>query len=553
MSLDHKTDDYELGHGTKNETMNQGDIEVHSGQYETGTVVEFQEVKAVKQGLHQRHIQMIALAGTIGTGLFLSSGRAISRSGPLGAFLGYSIVGLAVSSVIFAVGEMGALVPLNGGQIRYAQYFFDPAMSFANGWNQVYSYIVSIPAEIVAAAVLVEFWTTINNAVWITVFGALMIITAVTFVRVYGELEFTFSMLKIMLIVGINIMALVITCGGAPNHESIGFRYWREPGAFVQYLGIGGSLGRFLGFWTTLNNALYAYSGIENISLAAAETKNPRRAIPMAAKRIFIRILLFYILTIFMVGLVVPSNDPNLLQSTGTASESPFVIAAKNAGIKVVPSIINAVVLTSAWSSGNSSMLGGTRILFGMAMHGHAPKIFTRVNRAGVPYVAVILYSLFMCLGYMTLSSTASIVFTWLQDLVSITTLVNWICILLIYLRFLYGCKKQGIDRHTELPWAAPLQPYTTWASLVLFILLLFTGGYTTFIHGEWNDETFISSYINIPLILILFFGYKFYAKTKMVSLEEMPIRGFIEIYQQNPEPEEKPKKGLRKLNILWS
>ncbi|KAB8296415.1 hypothetical protein EYC80_009159 [Monilinia laxa] len=554
MSSDHKIDDYELGHGGgKNESTGQGDVEVHSSQYETGTVGDFGEVQAVKQGLHQRHIQMIALAGTIGTGLFLGSGRAIARSGPLGAFLGYSVVGLAVSSVVFAVGEMGALVPLNGGQIRYAQHFFDPAMSFANGWNQVYSYMVSIPAEIVAAAVLVEFWTTINNAVWITVFGALMIITAVTFVRVYGELEFTFSMLKIMLVVGINIMALVITCGGGPNHESIGFRYWKDPGAFVQYLGIGGSLGRFLGFWTTLNNALYAYSGIENIAVAAAETKNPRQAIPMAAKRIFIRILLFYVLTIFMVGLVVPSNDPSLFKSSGTASESPFVIAAKNAGIKVIPSIINAVVLTSAWSSGNSSMLGGTRILFGMAMHGHAPKIFTRVNRAGVPYVAATLYAIFMCLGYMTLSSTASEVFTWLQDLVSIATLVNWICILLIYLRFLYGCKKQGIDRHTELPWAAPLQPYTSWASLALFIVLLFTGGYTTFIHGHWDNETFISSYLNIPIILMLFFGYKYYAKTKLVSLEEMPIRGFIETYQQNPEPQEKPKKGLRRLNILWS
>ena len=406
---------------------------------------------------------------------------------------------------------------------------------------------------VVAAAVLVEFWVTINNAIWITIFSALVIITAMLFVRIYGELEFFFSMLKIALIIGINIMALVITCGGAPNHQSIGFQYWRNPGAFVQYLGIGGSLGRFLGFWTTLNNALYAYSGIENITMAAAETKNPRRAIPMAAKRIFIRILLFYVLTIFMVGLVVPANNPNLLHSSGTASESPFVIAARLAGIKVVPSIINAIVLTSAWSSGNSSMLGGTRVLFGLAMHGHAPKIFTRVNRFGVPYVSACFYSLLLCLGYMTLSSSASTVFNWLQDLVSISTLVNWIVICLVYLRFHYGCKKQGINRHTELPWAAPFQPYTTWASLTLFIVLLFTGGYATFIHGHWEIETFISSYLNIPIILVLYFGAKFWMKSKIVPLEEMPIRGFIEVWRKNPEPERKPKKGLQKLNILWS
>lgn len=191
---------------------------------------------------------MIALAGTIGTGLFLSSGRAIATSGPLGAFLGHSIVGLSVASVVFTIGEMGAVVPLNGGIVRYSEYFFDPALSFANGWNLVYSYLVSIPAEVTAAAVLIEFWVTINNAIWITILGILMIATALLLVRVYGELEFAFSMLKIMLVIGINIMALVITCGGAPNHESIGFRYWRNPGPFVQHLGIPGSLGRFLGF-----------------------------------------------------------------------------------------------------------------------------------------------------------------------------------------------------------------------------------------------------------------------------------------------------------------
>ena len=515
---------------------------------------QLQEIRAFRQGLHQRHIQMIALAGTVGTGLFLSSGRAIAEAGPLGAFIAYTIMGLAASSTVFGVAEMGALAPLNGGVIRYAEIFCDPALAFANGWNQVYSYIVSMPSEIVAAAVVVEFWVTVNNAIWITIFGLLMIITALVFVRFYGELEFGFSLLKIMLVIGINIMALVITCGGGPNHKAIGFAYWENPyGPFVQYLGIGGSLGRFLGFWTTFNSALYAYSGIENITVAAAETRSPRHAIPMAARRIFVRILLFYVVTIFMVGLVVPSTDPNLLGSSGTASQSPFVIAARNAGIKVVPSIINAVVLTSAWSSGNSNMLGGSRILYGMAVQGHAPSIFKRLNRFGIPYAAVTLYGLFMVLGYMTLSHSASTVFTWLQDVVSISTLVNWICICVVYLRFYYACKKQGIDRHKELPWAAPLQPYTTWFSLVLFVLIFFTGGYTTFIHGHWSTEKFISSYFNLPFIVVVYCSYKFWMKTKIIALKDIPIRPFLEHYLDHPEPEPKPKQGLSRLNFLWS
>lgn len=528
------------------ELPNDADVENAAGQLE--------EIHAFKQGLHQRHIQMIALAGTVGTGLFLSSGKAIATAGPLGAFIAYTIMGLLTSTVVFGVGEMGALVPLNGGVIRYTEIFCDPALAFANGWNQVYSYIVSIPSEIVAAAVIVEFWVTINNAVWITIFGLFMIITALLFVRVYGELEFGFSILKIMLVIGINIMALVITCGGGPNHEAIGFSYWKSPyGPFVQYLSIEGSWGRVLGFWSAFNNALYAYSGIENITIAAAETRSPRRAIPMAARRIFIRILLFYVVTIFMVGLVVPSTDPNLLKSSGTAAQSPFVIAARNAGIKAVPSIINAVVLTSAWSSGNSNMLGGSRILYGMAKQGHAPAVFTRISRFGIPYVAVALYGIFMCLGYMTLSHSASTVFSWLQNVVSISTLVNFICILIVYLRFQYACKKQGINRHAELPWAAPLQPYTSWIALVIFIFLFFTGGFTTFIRGQWSTQDFISNYFNLPFIIIVYGGYKISMKTRIIPLEEVPIRPFIEQYQRNPEPEPKPRTGLQRLNILWS
>ncbi|GIK00939.1 hypothetical protein Aspvir_004969 [Aspergillus viridinutans] len=514
----------------------------------------FGEVHAVRQGLYQRHMQMIALAGTIGTGLFLSSGQALVIAGPLGAFLAYSIVGLAVSSVVLTVGEMGALVPLSGGLVRYAEYFFDPAMAFANGWNQVYLYSVTLPAEIVAASVLLEFWITVSNALWITVFSVLVLITALVFVRIYGELEFSFAILKILLILGVNILALVITCGGGPDGESIGFRYWRDPGPFVQYLGIKGSLGRFLGFWTSLQNAVFAYSGIQNITIPAAETRSPRQSIPEATRRVLYRIFLFYVLSMFMIGLVVPSNDPTLLHLTGTASQSPFVIAARRAGIKAVPSVINAVIVTSAWSAGNSYILFGSRILYGMAIHGHAPAVFKRLNHFSVPYVAISCIGSFMCLGYMSLSRSATIVFQWLRDIVAVATLVDWLIVCIVYLRFHYGCKKQGVDRHKELPWAAPFQPHLTWAALTLFTLLLITGGFSTFIHGHWDTETFIASYINVPIVLGLYFGYKFWKKTRIIALENIPLVGLIQFYlcHDEVEPEPKPRKGLAKFNILW-
>ncbi|EME78479.1 uncharacterized protein MYCFIDRAFT_37349 [Pseudocercospora fijiensis CIRAD86] len=520
--------------------------------YHDGQPIDFAEKADLRRGLHQRHIQMIALAGAIGTGLFLGSGKAIANAGPLGAFLGYLFVGILVTGPVFSVAEMSALVPLSGGIIRHAEYFVDPALAFANGWNTVYSTIVSIPAEIVAAAVLMDFWVSVNNAVWITVFGAALLLANIVLVRIYGELEFTFAMLKIMLIFGVNMMALVIACGGGPDRHAYGFQYWRNPGPFVQYLGVSGSTGKFLGFWTVFNNAVYAYAGVESVSLAAAETRNPRRNIPIAAKRIFWRVGIFYVLSIFMVGLIVPSNDKNLLASTGNAAQSPFVIAASRAGIKVVPSIINAAVLTSAWSSGNSGLLGCSRILFGMARDGRAPKVFKRTSRFGIPYVAVGFLSIFACLGYMTLSNNASTVFSWLQDLVSVSTLVNWTTICAVYLRFYYGMQKQGISRD-RLPWKGFGQPYLAWTGVIAFQILLLTGGYSTFMKGHWDTETFVSSYINIPIFACLYFGYKFFTKAKVIALEQIPIQKYIDIAEHNPEPPARPVTGWRRFNILWS
>lgn len=316
-----------------------------------------------------------------------------------------------------------------------------------------------------------------------------------------------------------------------------------------------------------MTSAAYAFSNVENISVAGAETQNPRHNIPKAAKRVFWRILIFYLITIFFVGLIVSSGNKALTAHSGDAGASPFAIAATSAGIKIVPSIINAVVVTSAWSAGNSgistlspslrsptnlsAMLVGTRTLYGLALEGHAPKFFTTTNRFGTPWISVAAVGSLMALGYMTLSSAAALVFEWFQDLVSAASLVHWINIEIIYLRFYYGCKKQGISRD-ELPWKSPMQPYAAWISMIGFAVLLLTGGFYVFIDGHWNVQSFVSSYFNIPLIFLLYFGYKFARKTKVIALDDIPIRGFLKIAEENPEVLPPPATGWRRFNILW-
>lgn len=196
------------------------------------------------------------------------------------------------------------------------------------------------------------------------------------------------------------LLGLVIDLGGVPGTPRIGFRYWNNPGPFVEYIG-SGAWGRFLGYWAVMSNAVFSFAGVESIAMAAAETRNPRIAIPKACKRVFARVAIFYILAVLIVGMLVSSDDPRLDDESGTAAQSPFVIAASAAGLNGVPSLVNAIVITSAWSSSNQALLAGTRVLYGLALKNQAPKIFLRTTSWGVPYMCVLLNTAFMFLAFM--------------------------------------------------------------------------------------------------------------------------------------------------------
>jgi yeast amino acid transporter len=375
--------------------------------------------------------------------------------------------------VQFALGEVTALLPVTGSFVRHAEILFDPALGFAVGWNVVYGAFMSVPSEISAGVVLIQYWTDINAAVWVTILILVSVLVAIIFIGVYGEVEFFFAILKILLVIGVIIMGLVIDLGGVPGQPRLGFHYWKEPGPFVEYIA-NGSWGNFLGFWAVMSNAVYSFAGVESLAMAAAETKNPRRNIPKACKRVFVRVTIFYVLSVLIVGMTVSSDNPNLSDESGTAVQSPFVIAASAAGIKVVPSIINAVVLTSAWSSSNQAILAGTRTLYGLALKGHAPKIFLRTTRWGIPYMCVLLQVLFSLLAYMCVSNDALTVFYWMVDLTAAGVLVSWSTILFNHARLIQALKAQGILPN-ELPWHNRITGLFL-ASLALIYIILFHG-----------------------------------------------------------------------------
>ncbi|WFD18464.1 hypothetical protein MCAP1_000667 [Malassezia caprae] len=378
---------------------------------EDGGIIAVPEETSLKRSLKGRHIQFIALGGSIGTGLFVGSGSNLSTGGPGSIIVAYLIVAVMIIPVIFALGELAAVLPVTGAFSTYATRFIDPSWGFAMGWNYFLQWLVSFPLEATAATILITFWDQdekVPKAVWIIVFWLIIAFINLFGARGYGEFEFVATAIKVLGIVGFIICAIVIDCGGSPSGTYLGARGWHTTDAFLY---------GFKGFCSVFITAAFAFSGTELVGLAAAETANPRKEIPKACKQVLFRVLLFYILSLFLITLIVPADDPRLQGSSNDARASPFVIAIQIGQINALPQIFNAVILLSALSVGNASVYGGSRTLLSLAEQGMAPKIFRYVDRAGRPLPAVLLCLAFGFLGFLIYGSNSNTVFNWLLSI----------------------------------------------------------------------------------------------------------------------------------------
>jgi amino acid transporter len=421
------------------------------------------------KSMKPRHLQMIAIGGSIGAGFFVGSGGAFSNGGPASVFIDFLLMGVMIFNVVYALGELAIMYPISGGFYTYSTRFIDPSWGFAMGWNYVFQWAIVLPLEITTAGITIGYWeggADVSLAVWITIFWVFIILVNVWGTLGYAEEEFWSSLLKLSATVIFMIVAFILVLGGGPERGIYssywGARTWYDPGAFRN---------GFKGFCSVFVTAAFSFSGTELVGLAAAETKNPLKSLPSAIRQVFWRITLFYILGLFFVGLLVRSDDDRLLNGTGS-SVSPFVIACKDAGLIGYDSFMNVIILVSVVSIGVSGVYGGSRTLTALAEQGYAPKVFTYIDRSGRPLYSVSMILLMGALAYMNLGSDGVTVFNWLYQLSGLAALFTWGSICLAHIRFRKAWLYHG---HTldEIPFKAVGGVYGSWLGLFLIAIVL--------------------------------------------------------------------------------
>lgn len=339
------------------------------------------------------------------------------------------------------------------------------------GWDYAIAWLTVLPFELIAASITIGFWREdINPAVWVTVFLVILAIIQIFGVRGYGEVEFVLSMIKIAACIGFIILGIVINCGGVGNQGYLGAKYWYEPGAFAH---------GFQGFASVFTIAAFAFGGTELVGLAAAESSNPRKAIPTATKQVFWRILFFYVVNLFILGLILPSTDDRLPAASGANSKaSPFVLAIQDAGIAGLPSVFNAVITISVISVANSCTFGSTRTMQALAERGMAPGFLSYVDKKGRPLWCVAIQLAFGLLGYLVDATDGLTVFYWLLALSGLSYFFVWGSICLAHIRFRKAWIAQGYTLK-QLPYKAPLGIWGSWIGFFLCWVCLIASFYS--------------------------------------------------------------------------
>ncbi|CZR59981.1 related to amino acid transporters [Phialocephala subalpina] len=485
-------------------------IETTTEDVQDGIILE----DGLRRGLLGRHVTLISLASVIGASCFYGFGYALYLSGPLGALIGFGIIGFMVWALMQSIGEVTTAFPIAGGFIEHANRFVDPAFSFSMAWMYYFMWSVFLGSEWNGAILIMQYWVPEEKMpmwAWVLIFWGFFSVLSTLGIVVYGELEYYLGWFKIISLAVCFFISFLVNVGAFGNGY-IGFRYWTPPeGPIVNGIN---------GFGQVFVLASAYYVGTEIISLAAGETKDPRKSIPRGVNTVVYRILFVYMGIIFFQGIICPSNSDQLLNATSKAASSPFTIAFTQAGWKSSGHFINTLIIIAFISAGNGCIYVQSRALYSLALTGRAPKIFAKTSKKGVPYVSILTSCTWGLLALMNLKVTAGQVFAYMTSVGGSAAYIAWAGIVFTHLRIRKGMDKQGIDRSTYAfkAWG------TIWIyrfNLFLNIFILFIQGFTAF-ENPFNWRLFVTSYITIPASILLFVGYKWYHGTHWVRCSEM-------------------------------
>lgn len=438
----------------------------------------------MQRGLKNRHIQMIALGGAIGTGLFYGSAETIQLAGPA-ITLSYLIGGLVIFFIMRMLGEMSVDEPVSGSFSYYAYKYWGEFPGFLSGWNYWFNYIIVSMAELTAVGIYVNYWFP-NIPHWVSALTFLVIITLANLVNVkmYGEFEFWFAIIKVAAILGMIILGIFLIFLGI-NGRATGFsNLWAHGGFFPNGLS---------GLILSLVVVMFSFGGIELIGITAGEADNPKKSIPKAINQVIWRILIFYVGSLTVMMIIYPWNKVGL-------DGSPFVQIFSKMGIPAAATILNIVVLTAALSVYNSGIYSNGRMLYSLATQGNAPKLFAKLNKKGIPVAGVLASSALTLVAVVLNYLIPGKVFMYLISVAIIAAVINWTSIIITNLKFRKAKAAEGQLGNIEFktPWH-PLTNYLSLAFLIMILILMTT-----------MDSMKLAVYILPVWILVLWVGYKF-------------------------------------------
>lgn len=469
----------------------------------------------LKRSLKSRHMNMIALGGSIGTGLFVAGGEVVSTAGPGGALVAYGFIGIMVYFLMTSLGEMATYLPVPGSFGTYASRYVDPAFGFALGWNYWFNWAITLAAELVAGALIMKYWfPEIPAIVWSALFLTALFLMNYLSTRSFGESEYFFSSMKVITVFVFLFVGtmLILGIGGT----SPGFENWtRGEAPFV------GGFGSIMAIFMV---AGFSFQGTELIGVAAGESENPEKNIPKAIHSIFWRILLFYIGAFVVIGFLIPYDDPNLLNSSvENVAISPFTLVLDRFGFAFAASFINAIILTAVLSAGNSGLYASTRMLYAMAKAGDAPKIFTKLNSRGVPVPALLATAAFGVFAFLTSLIGEGTAYNWLINISGMSGFIAWLGIAIAHYRFRRAFHAQGKSLDA-IPFKALFYPFGPIFATILCLIIIAGQNYTAFTGDtiDWYGASV--AYIGIPVFLLVYAAYKSKYKTHVIPLKEVNL-----------------------------